>query len=209
MVRFWAGILVVILANAGVTRAAEPVLYVEQPAVLAQLEKMGYAFADLLGKEGDSNLERLYADAPAYRGIADTIKADVGELRAEIEAGGRPLREFTAVEAGRVMDVRWLSTNAARFRLVGIVNRLDRRDFLDLLGKTGCGEVRLIYRLAYAFRKDGKGKLLSSRMPFNFNAVFDREARCRRRLHGRRRRWTRPMMRTSIPAGWPAAAPPP
>ncbi len=85
--------------------------------------------------EGDGNLERLYAEAPAYRAIADTIRADVAELRAEIEAGGRPLREFTAVETGRVMDMRWLSTNAARFRLVGMVNRLDRRDFHDLLGE--------------------------------------------------------------------------
>src|SRR5262249_1291785 len=40
-------------------------------------------------------------------------------------------------------------------------------------GEAGCGEVRLIFRLAYSFRKDGKGKFLSSRMPFNFNAVFD------------------------------------
>ena len=30
---------------------------------------------------------------------------------------------------------------------------VDRRDFHDLLGETGCGEMRLIYRLAYAFRR--------------------------------------------------------
>src|SRR5262249_55273053 len=70
-------------------------------------------------------------------------------------------------------DMRWLKSSAARLRLVGVVNRLDRRDFHALLGESGCGEVRLIYRLAYSFRKDGKGKVLSSRMPFNFNAVYD------------------------------------
>lgn len=206
MVRLWVGILVFISVSIGAARAAEPVLYVEQPALLAQLEKMGYAFADLFGREGDGNLERLYADAPAYRGIADTIKADVAELRTEIEAGGRPLREFTAVEAGRVMDMRWLSTNAARFRLVGIVNRLDRRDFHDALGQTGCGEVRLIYRLAYAFRKDGKGKLLSSRMPFNFNAVFDAKPDADGGCMGVAGRWT-PAIDDNVDAGWLSGGP--
>ena len=33
--------------------------------------------------------------------------------------------------------------------------------------------MRLIFRLAYGFKKDGQGKMLSSKMPFNFNAVYD------------------------------------
>jgi hypothetical protein len=66
--------------------------------------------------------------------------------------------------------VRWLQTDAARFRLVGVINRLDRRDFNAAKGEGGCGEVRFIYRLAYSFNYD-KGTL-ASRMPFNFNAVF-------------------------------------
>ncbi len=165
--------LIVLLSMGAASRAAEPVLYVEDPALLAQLEKMGYAFTDIFGNGGDGNLQALYAEAPGYRALADIITGDVRELRGEIEAGGRPLREFTAAETGRVMDMRWLKTNVARFRLVGVVNRLDRRDFHQLLGEGGCGEVRLVYRLAYAFRKGGKGRLLSSRMPFNFNAVFD------------------------------------
>lgn len=206
MVRFWAGILVSIMAVAAPARAAGPVLYVEQPALLAQVEKMGYSFADLFGREGDGNLESLYAEAPAYRAIADTIGKDVAELRAEIEAGGRPLREFTAAETGRVMDMRWLRTDAARLRLVGIVNRLDRRDFHDLLGEAGCGEVRLIYRLAYAFRKNGKGKLLSSRMPFNFNAVFDVKPDADGGCMGVAGRWT-PAIDEALDAGWLAGGP--
>ena len=48
-----------------------------------------------------------------------------------MKAGGRPLYEVTDGNVGRVMDMRWLKTDAARFRLVGVVNRLDRRDFHD------------------------------------------------------------------------------
>lgn len=206
MVRFWVGVLAGFLALAGAASAAEPVLYVEQPALLAQLEKSGYAFADLFAQDGGDDLESLYANAPAYRAIADTVSADVAELRAEIEAGGRPLREFTAAEAGRVMDMRWLKTNAARFRLVGVVNRLDRRDFHQLSGETGCGEVRLVYRLAYAFRKDGKGKLLSSRMPFNFNAVFDAMPDADGGCVGVAGRWT-PGIDENVDAGWLSGGP--
>ena len=112
------------------------------------------------------------------------ITGDVGQLRDEIKSGGRSLHEFTAAETGRVMDMRWLKSPGARFRLVGVVNRLDRRDFHDLRGEAGCGEMRLIFRLAYSFRKDGKGKILSSRMPFNFNAVYDVLPDRRRRLRG-------------------------
>jgi hypothetical protein len=153
--------------------AAAPVLYVEDRDELTRLEDVGYAFEDLFDAAGADNLELLSAEAPAYRSIVDTISADLGELRGEINAGGRTLSEFTTVETGRIMDLRWLTSYAARYRLVGIVNRLDRRDFHGVRGEATCGEVRLVYRLAYAFRKDGTGKVLSSRMPFNFNAVFD------------------------------------
>lgn len=205
MIRSFA-FFVSFLLLVGTSRANEPVLYVEDPALLAQMEKMGYAFADLFHQKGDGNLEALHADAPAYRLITEIITNDVRELRAEIEAGGRPLREFTAAEAGRVMDLRWLRTSVARFRLVGIVNRLDRRDFHDLLGEEGCGEVRLVYRLAYAFRKDGKGKLLSSRMPFNFNAVFDVKPDADGGCMGVAGRWT-PAIDESPDAGWLAGGP--
>ena len=104
------------------------------------------------------------------------------------------------------MDMRWLKTNAAHFRLVGVVNRLDRRDFHQLSGETGCGEVRLVYRLAYAFRKDGKGKLLSSRMPFNFNAVFDAMPDADGGCVGVAGRWT-PAIDENVDAGWLAGGP--
>lgn len=154
------------------SRAEQKLLFVEQPLVLSALEERGYDFAGIFGASAVHDLESLYREAPAYKAIVDLIGADVGQLREEIKAGGRQLHEFTAAETGRVMDMRWLKSSGAELRLVGVVNRLDRRDFHDLRGEAGCGEVRLIFRLAYSFRKDGKGKVLSSRMPFNFNAVY-------------------------------------
>ncbi|HTV72063.1 MAG TPA: hypothetical protein VMF90_26330 [Rhizobiaceae bacterium] len=184
---------------------AESVLYVEDRALLAQLEEKGYGFEGLFGYDrGD--LDHLYATAPAYRTIVDTISADVAELRAEIEAAGRPLAEFTKNETGRVMDMQWLSSSASTMRLVGVVNRLDRRDFHDLRREQGCGEVRFIYRLGYAFQKDGKGKVLSSRMPFNFNAVYDVLPDADGGCTGVAMRWS-PAIDEALDAGWLAGGP--
>lgn len=187
-------------------RADGPVLIVYDPAVLAALDEKGFGFSGLFGVEGDGNLAALSAASPAYRGIVDTIAADLAALRAEINEGGRTLDEFTTAETGRIMDLRWLSAAEARLRLVGVVNRLDRRDFHAVRGEGGCGEVRLIYRLAYAFRKDGKGKVLSSRMPFNVNAVYnvlpDADGGCT----GVAGRWT-PQIDENVDAGWLAGGP--
>jgi hypothetical protein len=52
-----------------------------------------------------------------------------------------------------------------------VVNRLDRKDFAEREGKPTCGEVRLVYRLAY--RTKGKSGVAASRLPFTLNAVYD------------------------------------
>ncbi|WP_442578270.1 hypothetical protein ACSBOB_22350 [Mesorhizobium sp. ASY16-5R] len=181
--------------------AAGPVLFVDDRALLTRLEDGGYGFGDLFGKQGATDLDTLYRSAPAYRSIVDMIGTDVAALRAEMRAGGRTLYEETNGNVGRLIDMRWLKTNAAAFRLVGVVNRLDRRDFLALKGVTGCGEVRFVYRLGYAFRKNGKGKVLASRLPFNFNAVFDVAPDADGSCQGVARRWT-PGIDEVADAGW-------
>lgn len=169
--RVW--LFVILLGLWMPAHAGTPVLTVDSPPVLKRLSDEGYGFGATFGRPDLADLGALYAQSPAYRALVDTIEADLGELREDIRRGGRTLHEFTTGETGRVMDLRWLKAREAEFRLVGIVNRLDRRDFHSLRGESGCGELRLVYRLAYAFRKDGRGKLLSSRMPFNLNAVYD------------------------------------
>ena len=107
---------------------------------------------------GTRDLERLYREAPAYAAIVDTIAADLGALREDIKAGGRTLHEFTGAETGRVMDMRWLRSPGARLRLVGVVNRIDRRDFHDLRAEAGCGEMRLIFRLVLRLQEGRPGQ---------------------------------------------------
>ena len=167
------GLLIAVLLAAFAAQSARaadhPVTIVDDPRVLAALDAKGYGFAGLFGVDGKDDLKTLYDSAPAYHAIVETVAADVAALRADMKAGGRTLYEVTDSNVGRIVDLRWLKTNAARFRLVGVVNRLDRRDFAALGNEQSCGEVRFIYRLAYSFKKNGKQ--LASRLPFNLSAI--------------------------------------
>lgn len=184
--------------------AQGPVTIVDDPAVLADLDAKGFSFGGIFSVDGKDDLKTLYDEAPAYHAIVETVAADVAALRAEMKAGGRPLYEVTDGNVGRIMDMRWLKTDAARFRLVGVVNRLDRRDFGALSGDKGCGEVRFIYRLAYSFRKNGK--VLASRLPFNFSAIYNVAADADGGCVGVAGRWT-PQLDEAVDAGWLAGGP--
>lgn len=186
------------LLAAMVQARAETVTHIDDPKLLARLEAKGYTFASVFGRP-DQKLDKLYADAPAFAAIVDLIESDLAQLSAEMKAGGRPVYESTTDRVGRILDIRWLKNNASRFRLVGVVNRLDRRDFLALKGDKGCGEVRFIYRLAYNFTR--KGTVRASRMPVNFNAVYsvgtDADGGCM----GVAGRWS-PQIDEAVDAGW-------
>lgn len=204
MVRFfWRWLSVVVLVLAASAAHAGVVTHVDDVRLLAAMEAKGYDFAGIFGRQ-DADLEALYANSPAYAAIVERMATDVGEVRAEMKAGGRELFEVTNDRVGRVLDMRWMKTSASRFRLVGIVNRLDRRDFLALKGEKTCGEVRLIFRLAYDFDKDGQR--LSSRMPVSFNAVYtvatDADGGCT----GVAGRWS-PQVDEAVDAGWLAGGP--
>lgn len=181
-------------------RAEGPVTIVDDPAVLAALDAKGFDFAGIFGLDGGGrDLKALYDKAPAYHQIVETVARDVAALRAEMKAGGRPLYEVTEGNVGRIMDMRWLKTDAARFRLVGVVNRLDRRDFAEIRGDGRCGEVRFIYRLAYSFKKNGK--VLASRLPFNFNAIYSAAPDADGGCVGVAGRWT-PQLDETVDTGW-------
>jgi hypothetical protein len=149
---------------------AVPVLDVRDPALVAGLEKRAFSLEAVLGGGAASNLRELHAGNPAYRRMADQVGKDVVALRQEMLQNGRVLHVVTDQNVGRILDLRWLQSPLASFRLVGVVNRLDRKDFADLTGEQGCGEVRLIYRLAYQFRR--ANVTYGSRMPFNLNVVY-------------------------------------
>ena len=142
----------------------------DRPA-LTLLEAKGWSFGTLMGTPGAATLDELKAQSPAYADLARQLGDDVKALRAQMAADKRPLFEVTDDNVGRVLDLRWLASPLASFRLVGVVNRTDRRDFTALTSRPSCGEVRLIYRLAYRFRRGAT--IYASRLPVNINAVFD------------------------------------
>lgn len=94
-------------------------LFVGDPATLTALEKRGLAFADVVGERARGDLLRV-------------VEKDVAELLAALPAN-HPRRAF---------DPAWITRGS--FELTGIVNRIDRRRF----DPAGCGEARLVYRLA-------------------------------------------------------------
>ncbi|RWN28819.1 hypothetical protein [Mesorhizobium sp.] len=195
-------LIAVIFANlflAHTARAESPVTIIDDPAVLAALDAKGFGFAGIFGVDGKGDLKTLYDKAPGYHAIVETIAGDVAALRAEMKAGGRPLYEVTDGNVGRIMDMRWLKTGAARFRLVGVVNRIDRRDFTEARDDGSCGEVRFIYRLAYSFKKNGK--VLASRLPFNFNAIYSAAPDADGGCVGVAGRWT-PQLDETVDTGW-------
>ncbi|TPI57706.1 hypothetical protein FJ420_19930 [Mesorhizobium sp. B3-1-3] len=197
-------LLLALFATQSARAADRPITIVDDPRILATLDAKGYGFAGLFGVDGSDDLKSLYDEAPAYHAIVDTVAGDVAALRGDMKAGGRTLYEVTDGNVGRIIDMRWLKTNAARFRLVGVVNRLDRRDFAALGNETSCGEVRFIYRLAYSFKKNG-GQL-ASRLPFNFSAIYrvaqDADGGC----VGAAGRWT-PQLDETVDAGWLTGGP--
>jgi hypothetical protein len=95
------------------------------------------------------------------KSILDTIVADLTKVRASRYAVGQQLNE------------KFLTDEHSRLELVGIVNRMDRQFVKDpsvglSKAQQGCGEISLIYRVAYNIR-DGKQQ---SRLPVTLNLVF-------------------------------------
>lgn len=161
--------LILLVSPAIAFTHGEPLLDVTDVGLLKEIEGSGFRFADTIEAAGADSLASLNEKSALYRNLAETIAGDVNALRAEMKANGRPLFEVTDGNVGRVMDLRWLRSPYARLRLVGIVNRLDKRDF-DAVET--CGETRFIYRMAYTIADPAFPKPLSSRMPFNINVVY-------------------------------------
>ena len=174
-----AGWLVGLLLG-GAAQAQEPVLDVLDRAVLESLEGAGFGFPAIL----DGQLEGSAEAAPAgrasnawmrehSRAYSPLAGAWSQHIQAVIDSVERPLvvehedaKAFPAGNVGRAFDVRWFGSEKAFFQLVGVVNRLDRRDF----NPKSCGEVRFVYRLAYAVEQEGG--VFGSRLPMTVNVVL-------------------------------------
>lgn len=193
--------------KASTSTSPEPVRMVLDRPALSMVEAKGWSFAALMGAPGAATLDALKARSPLYGDLSRQLGDDVKALRTEMATNKRPLFEVTDDNVGRIIDLRWLASPLASFRLVGVVNRTDRRDFTALTSRPSCGEVRLIYRLAYRFRR---GALVyASRLPANVNAVFDVPAAAGVPCPDLARAWTppHPDMDAAETANWLATGP--
>lgn len=141
-----------------------PPLAVFDYGALRQMERDGYDFASMAfgWRRAHPGLvdNRTLSKNAKYASIVETLGLDLAEARRSDAAAGVGMRF-----AHRLFDHRWLTNPRARFELVSVVNRVDRRPFVA----GSCGELRLIYRLAYGTEHRGAG--VSSRLPMTVNVV--------------------------------------
>ena len=96
--------------------------------------------------------------------LEERIKAIASEIERPLVVELKDALAYPAGNVGRAFDTRWLSSELGFFKLIGIVNRLDKKDFYP---NQNCGEVRFIYRLGYQSKKN------SSMLPMTLNVVYE------------------------------------
>lgn len=132
-------------------------LLLTDPALLAELEAHGLALHRVLGA-ADRSAASLHAASALYRDFVALVSLDDSVAR-ERDPSARAALSATH----RLFDVRWLKSARAHFELIGVVNRADRR---FATGQASCGELRLVYRLAYAAPR------VASRLPLTLSFVY-------------------------------------
>jgi hypothetical protein len=131
---------------------------ITEPATLEIVAEEGGTLGALFGAPNAKDTAALVAASPRYAALVATIEADLAELATVHPAAGVGVRGHMH----RLFDVRWLRSPQTRFDLVGVAPRLDRaRPPHD------CGDVRLLYRLAYDARAGGER--ISSRLPMTIS----------------------------------------
>lgn len=145
--------------------AAAGASLVTDRATLRALEGRGFGLGALLFDDpGAVTTAALHSRHAAYRSYVSVIEEDIAAARAADPSAGVDFRRY----AHRLFDVRFLRSEGASFELVGVVNRIDK----VTADPASCGEVRLVYRLAYP----------ESSLPLTLNVIFRQgreEASCR------------------------------
>lgn len=141
--------------------AKTPLLLLTQGTTLRALEVKGLRLAQVLGAETSDGRNVSLTPSPLYASLLEVLKKDLQAVQARDSKAGVGMKYVH-----RLFDLRWLVSPRARFELVGVANRLDRQPF----NPQACGEIRLIYRLAYEEKVGDKA--LYSRLPMTVNVVF-------------------------------------
>ncbi|WP_437724807.1 hypothetical protein [Sorangium sp. So ce861] len=147
--------------------AGRPLLLVTERAALAELEAAGLDFGSVLtgAPRAPAALSAL-SRTPELASVAGVLAEDLRQVQRADPRSGTSI----ARHAHRLFDERWLSAQGARFELIGVVNRMDRRPF----HASACGETRLVYRLAYAAKPpDGAAGAAAATSRLPMTAAFE------------------------------------
>lgn len=131
------------------------ILAVTDSDALAVVAAAGGDIGSLLaGAPVDSN--RALARSPRYKAIANRLTRDVRAIDRKDDKAGIGYRG----NAHRLFDWRWLTSREARYDLIGVVYRIDR---IPTRKDDRCGDVHMLYRLAYTTTVSGES--VGSRLP--------------------------------------------
>ncbi|MDX2054872.1 MAG: hypothetical protein SFV15_20885 [Polyangiaceae bacterium] len=151
-----------------VVSAAAPTVLLSSTKLLRELERQGFGFLEMLDPEralaGESakpsTNQALAQRSQRYRDLVNVIREDIARARSKDPSSGVGL-----AFSHRLLDAKVLVSKEARWELIGVSQRLDRL----YVKPEKCGEVRFIYRLAYATSAAGKNGTLptdiASRLP--------------------------------------------
>jgi len=153
-----------------------PVVLVTDPEALAYLEQSGFSFAERFAEvaSSQSSGEAMDRESPRYRALEGFVRADMSTVFEDYSTAipRKPLPTIgdganSGVEKGlryHAFNADWLESASARFELIAVSNRIDRRG-VPARAAT-CGEQRLVYRLAYSGNRE------DSRLPFTVVVTF-------------------------------------
>jgi hypothetical protein len=148
-------------ASPGEPPPVKDIVLVTDRHALAELAAAGADLGSILhGQPARDNRE--LATQPAYAAMAAIIERDLRATdRADPDAG-------VGVRGNihRLFDWGWLRSPDARYELIGLVHRID----LAAVRPRECGEIHLIYRMAYS--KEMSGERVSSRLPMTLAVIL-------------------------------------
>jgi hypothetical protein len=147
---------------------------VTDPSALRELDRGSFGLARMLSVSSsepltDSELFALPAIVPVRKSLDGEFERYVQRHKRELPnqtIGVGPQFDF------ELFDRDQLYSQASRFVLAGIVNRMDRA----FLAPESCGEVRLIYRLTQSDAPPVGDHGASARLPMTFNLVLKAKA---------------------------------
>lgn len=157
--RPWLFVLVIVagqlLPSAGVEgHPIESGVAITDSDALQELETHGLALSSLLSPDWRRSVKTSVLDNanlaknPAFRSVRTNFRTEFALYNASYLDRFPEARSSFGIGTAhdhRKFERNWLESSAARFDLVGVVNRMDRA----FRSPQTCGEIRLIYRLSY------------------------------------------------------------